>query len=61
MAAAVDPKTVPTQKLNDGHSIPVLGWGTFGANDDLGVKSTHSAIAAGYRVDSCDLMQCNLA
>lgn len=50
MAAAVDPKTVPTAKLNSGYSIPLLGWGTFSANDELGTKSTHTALEAGYRV-----------
>ena len=44
------PKTVPTQKLNSGFDIPLVGWGTFSANGDLGTKSTHSALAAGYRV-----------
>ncbi|KAK9865658.1 hypothetical protein WJX84_006366 [Apatococcus fuscideae] len=49
MAAAVDPKTVPTAKLNSGYSIPLVGWGTFSANEELGTKSTHTALEAGYR------------
>ena len=53
MAAAVDPKSVPTTKLISGFDIPVIGWGTFGANDDLGTKATHTALAAGYRVGLC--------
>lgn len=36
--------------LNSGHHMPLIGWGTSGANGDECVKATKAAIEAGYRV-----------
>ena len=36
--------------LNSGHHMPLIGWGTSGANGDECIKATKAAIQAGYRV-----------
>ena len=36
--------------LNSGHHMPLVGWGTSGANGDECIKATKAAIEAGYRV-----------
>lgn len=36
--------------LNSGHHMPLLGWGTSGANGDECIKATKAAIEAGFRV-----------
>ncbi|WP_432734914.1 aldo/keto reductase [Maridesulfovibrio sp. FT414] len=41
---------VPSISLNDGTSIPALGFGTYKLNGSAGVDSMVSAIKAGYRL-----------
>lgn len=44
---------VPTYTLNDGDTIPVIGFGTWPLNDDEAEQAVRSAIDLGYRlVDS---------
>lgn len=42
--------TVPTHALNDGRTIPALGFGTYPLRDDEAVTAVASAIEAGYRL-----------
>jgi 2,5-diketo-D-gluconate reductase A len=41
--------TIPTLRLNDGHSIPQIGLGTASLNDDAVAPVIVRAIEAGYR------------
>ena len=47
--------------LNSGHHMPLVGWGTSGANGDECIKATKAAIEAGYRVgvDAAAVSNCN--
>ncbi|WP_165069650.1 aldo/keto reductase [Marisediminicola senii] len=42
--------SVPTIPLNDGHSIPAVGLGTYGLNGADGTAAVVSAIDSGYRL-----------
>jgi diketogulonate reductase-like aldo/keto reductase len=42
--------TIPTYTLNDGTSLPVIGFGTSGLRGALAVAATTSALEAGYRL-----------
>ena len=52
----IDPKTVPSFKLNDGSTIPCVGMGTFGS-DRVTPEEVAGAVAggirAGYRLFDC--------
>lgn len=41
--------TIPTLRLNDGHTMPQIGLGTASLNDDIVAPVLVTAIAAGYR------------
>lgn len=36
--------------LNDGHGIPIIGFGTYQASEEEGIKAVVSAISNGYRL-----------
>lgn len=42
--------TIPTYTLNDGASLPAIGFGTSGLRGDAAVEATTSALEAGYRL-----------
>ncbi len=42
--------TIPTLQLNDGTSIPAIGFGTYPLRGDEGYRAIRSALDAGYRV-----------
>ena len=42
--------TVPTLVLNDGHSVPALGFGTYPLRGDSGRDAMISALEVGYRL-----------
>ncbi|MFF2493660.1 aldo/keto reductase [Agromyces sp. NPDC058064] len=42
--------SVPAYSLRDGNSIPAIGLGTYGLNDQLGIAAITSAIDEGYRL-----------
>ncbi|MFE6964329.1 aldo/keto reductase [Agromyces sp. NPDC057679] len=42
--------SVPAYSLRDGNTIPAIGLGTYGLNDQLGIEAITSAIADGYRL-----------
>ncbi len=42
--------TAPAYPLRDGNSIPAIGLGTYGLNEQVGVNEIVSAIADGYRL-----------
>ncbi|MDN4476420.1 aldo/keto reductase [Demequina sp. SYSU T00192] len=42
--------TLPTLTLNDGHSIPALGFGTYPLVGDEGGRAVLSALEHGYRI-----------
>lgn len=42
--------TVPTRVLNDGVSIPVIGFGTYSLRGDAGFGAMRSALDCGYRL-----------
>lgn len=42
--------TAPVYPLRDGNSIPAIGLGTYGLNEQTGVAAIVSAIADGYRL-----------
>lgn len=42
--------TIPTRTLNDSHSIPALGFGTYKLWGDDGIEAVSSAIEVGYRL-----------
>jgi len=39
-----------THTLNDGNTIPVIGFGTWPLNDDEAEQAVRSAIELGYRL-----------
>ncbi len=41
---------VPTYTLNDGSTLPAVGFGTYPLKDDAGVTALLSALEAGYRL-----------
>lgn len=42
--------TIPTHELNDGHTIPAIGFGTYPLRGEPGVVAVRSAISNGYRL-----------
>ncbi|MDE5949321.1 MAG: aldo/keto reductase [Malacoplasma sp.] len=49
-------KNIPTIKLNSGYSMPVLGLGTYGLNNDVCIKSIKYAISQGcYLFDTAHI------
>jgi diketogulonate reductase-like aldo/keto reductase len=42
--------TIPTRTLNDGTTLPAIGFGTYPLRGDEGVAAVVSAIEAGYRL-----------
>ncbi|TLP70670.1 aldo/keto reductase [Maribacter sp. ACAM166] len=44
--------------LNDGNRIPIVGFGTYKANEEEGIKSIQSALTLGYRlIDTAAIYQ----
>lgn len=43
-------ETIPTYRLNDGHDLPVIGFGTYPLSGEEGTASMISALEAGYRL-----------
>jgi 2,5-diketo-D-gluconate reductase A len=41
---------VPTRSLNDGHSLPAIGFGTYKLRGDEGIEAIISALQLGYRL-----------
>lgn len=41
---------LPTVRLNDGHALPALGFGTWRVNGDAAEEQVRNALAAGYRL-----------
>ncbi|WP_425556939.1 aldo/keto reductase [Frondihabitans cladoniiphilus] len=41
---------IPTLALNDGHSLPAVGLGTYKLDGDEGTEAVKSALATGYRL-----------
>ena len=37
-------------KLNSGHDIPLLGWGSSGATGEIATAAVQTAVFAGFRV-----------
>ncbi len=44
------PQDLPTYELNDGTTIPAIGFGTYPLSDDEGVTAVQSALEVGYRL-----------
>ena len=42
----------PAYSLRDGNSIPAIGLGTYGLNDQSGIEAIVSGIADGYRLST---------
>jgi 2,5-diketo-D-gluconate reductase A len=42
--------TIPTYQLNDGNSLPAVGFGTYPLRDEDGITAIEGALAAGYRL-----------
>ena len=42
--------TIPTYTLNDGTTLPVIGFGTSGLRGEAAVEATSSALESGYRL-----------
>jgi len=42
--------SIPDLKMNDGNSIPALGFGTYKLNGSAGVEAMVNALKAGYRL-----------
>ncbi|WP_432478010.1 aldo/keto reductase [Nocardioides sp. GXQ0305] len=42
--------TTPTHRLNDGHDLPAIGFGTYPLDGDAGIDAVVSAIEVGYRL-----------
>ena len=42
--------TIPTHTLNDGNTLPAIGFGTSGLRGEEAVTATTSALEAGYRL-----------
>ena len=45
-----DVPTVPTYALNDGNTLPAIGFGTYPLKGEEGTTATLSALEAGYRL-----------
>ncbi len=45
-----DPTTVPTYTLNDGSTLPAVGFGTYPLKSEDGITAMVSALEAGYRL-----------
>jgi diketogulonate reductase-like aldo/keto reductase len=46
------------KNLNDGNRIPIVGFGTYKANEEEGIKSIQSALTLGYRlIDTAAIYQ----
>lgn len=43
-------ETIPTYLLNDGNSLPAIGFGTYPLKGDEGVAAVGTALDAGYRL-----------
>jgi 2,5-diketo-D-gluconate reductase A len=41
---------IPTYPMNDGHTIPAIGFGTYNLRGEDGIASIVSALKAGYRL-----------
>jgi 2,5-diketo-D-gluconate reductase A len=48
--ATVGTMTNPTYELNDGHTIPAIGFGTYPLRGSAGVEAVVSAVEVGYRL-----------
>lgn len=44
------PVSIPTYTLNDGTTLPAIGFGTYPLKGDHGITAIESALAAGYRL-----------
>ncbi len=54
--SAPDSSTVPQLTLNDGHTIPQLGFGVFQIKPEETVEATARALAVGYRhIDTAEM------
>src|SRR4051794_22399868 len=42
--------TVPTYSLNDGQTLPAVGFGTYPLSGDDGIAAIQSALEVGYRL-----------
>ena len=49
-ASTVGPMSIPTHTLNDGTSLPAVGFGTYPLTGEEGVEAIRSAIGCGYRL-----------
>ena len=45
-----DVPTVPTHTLNDGNTLPAIGFGTYPLTGEEGISATLSALETGYRL-----------
>jgi 2,5-diketo-D-gluconate reductase A len=45
-----DPTTVPTYTLNDGNTLPAVGFGTYPLKGEDGIAAIQGALEAGYRL-----------
>jgi 2,5-diketo-D-gluconate reductase A len=45
----LSPMTIPSLRMNDGRSIPQIGFGVWQVPDDVAVDATLTALEAGYR------------
>jgi len=41
---------IPAHRLNDGHDLPAIGFGTYPLSGDEGIEAITSAIRVGYRL-----------
>ncbi len=48
--ASLGPMSIPTHTLNDGATLPAIGFGTYPLKGDDGVAAVRSAIEVGYRL-----------
>ena len=53
MAKTPYPKNVPAVSLNNGMTMPQLGFGTFTLKQDVAVNSVKEALRQGYRLIDC--------
>ena len=42
--------TIPTYELNDGNTLPAVGFGTYPLSDESGITAIQGALEAGYRL-----------
>jgi 2,5-diketo-D-gluconate reductase A len=45
-----DPTTIPTYTLNDGNTLPAVGFGTYPLKGEDGITAIQGALEAGYRL-----------